>query len=246
VSVTANGQNPPQTKVVVDFTPGQATIAVAPMPMTPPAAGWVRVGNQYAKYDHFSGNPAVGNWTLHLYIGSGYGIFSANIKVNDTIEWVDFVEGVYAHGLGWEAPGLVTSGDPTMRAHPTDTPLVTLAVAQIETASDPSFWPQLEGFVQDGRYSYAGAQARANADLSGFVNTLETVEWETDDLNALPGRSQAIAMDSPALYPGVTMTTTILRVEITFPLRTLPPRRQCYGGDIKPSSFLDLVVTENN
>jgi len=39
---------------------------------------------------------------------------------------------------------------------------------------------------------------------------------------------------------------TILRVDLSFPLRTLPPRRSCTGGIVKPSSFMDLVVTTTN
>jgi hypothetical protein len=150
-------------------------------------------------------------------------------------------------GLGWGSAGPpaipgdpLTPGDPYLRAEPTDTPVVTLAVAQTTLGT----WPPMEGFVQDGRYSYAGAQARADADLTDFQNPLTNYEWESDDLNALPGRSQVIALTSDTIT--VNATVTILRVEIDFPLRTLPPRRSCAGGIVKRSSFLDLVVTENN
>ena len=91
-----------------------------------------------------------------------------------------------------------------------------------------------------------GAQARAQADLDAFQDPLVSVEWETEDLAALPGRSQVIDMASDTIDPPITMTVTILSVEITFPLRTLPPRRACRGGTLKPSSFLDLVVTTSD
>ena len=70
------------------------------------------------------------------------------------------------------------------RAQPVNTPVVTLAVAQTALAT----WPPLEGFVQDGRYSYDGAQARADADLEAFQDPLVSVEWVTEDMAALPGR----------------------------------------------------------
>jgi hypothetical protein len=105
-------------------------------------------------------------------------------------------------------------------------------------------WPPLEGFVQDGRYAYAGAQARADSDLADFKDPLISLDWETDDLNAIPGRAQVVALASDTI--AIDRTVTILRVEITFPLRTLPPRRRCTGGYVKPSNFLDLVVTTQN
>jgi hypothetical protein len=133
--------------------------------------------------------------------------------------------------------------DDLIRAQVTSAPVVTLAMADDRVGVFP---PLLEGFVQDGRYSYAGAQARAADDLAAFKNPLTSVEWETDDLNALPGRSQVIALSSETVNPAINTTVTILRVEITFPLRTLPPRRSCTGGTVKPSTFMDLVVTESN
>jgi hypothetical protein len=39
---------------------------------------------------------------------------------------------------------------------------------------------------------------------------------------------------------------TITQVELSFPLRTQPPRRRCSGGDLKPSTFLDLVLTDES
>jgi hypothetical protein len=127
-------------------------------------------------------------------------------------------------------------------AQPVSTPVVTLAVAEAPLGP----WPPLVGFVQDGRYSYAGAQARANEDLATFQDPLISVDWVTNDLNAIPGRAQVIALSSAAVNPPINTTVTITRVEITFPLRTLPPRRSCTGGIVKPSTFMDLVVTESN
>jgi len=242
-SPTSAGKNPPQTKLHAAFTPGQTTLTLKAMPagVVPPVHGWIRVGNQYSRYGTFTGNTAVDGWILQITDPAlPYGVFTVPIPIGETVEWVDAVMVTLARGLSWAVPEAV--GDPFMRAHPVSTPVVTLAVAQ-QTAGR---WPALEGFVQDGRYSYAGAQARADGDLAAFKDPLVSVEWETEDVNAIPGRSQVVALSSPAFTPAVNTTVTILRVDLTFPLRTLPARRVCTGGIVKPSTFLDLVVTTQN
>jgi len=251
ISVTANGANPPQTKVAVDYAAGSPYLACTPMPIIPPAAGWVRVGNQYSRYDQFTGNSQTENWTLHLpnAVGMPYGVFTANIKVGDTVEWVDCVMAFSASGVWWNLPGQSFVADPDLnpRAQSTDAAVVTLAIAQTGVSGAPDVWPEIEGFVQDGRYSYAGAQSRADSDLENFRDPLASFEWETDDHNAVPGRPQDITMYSDGIVdPVVDATVTILQVDITFPLLTLPPRRRCTGGVVKPSTFMELVVTETN
>ena len=243
ITVTVDGKNPPQTTVHTAYTPGQNFLVLKALPvgMVPPPAGWIRVGNQYARYASIVGTTTTDGWSLELVVTPAfiYGFITVPLGVGDTVEWVNGVVSMYPHGVGW-APQ--NGGDNTPRAQPADTPVVTLAVA--EAALDQ--WPPLEGFVQDGRYSYAGAQARADDDLATFKDPLISLEWETDDLNALPGRSQVIALSSDTVNPPLNTTVTILRVEIAFPLRTLPPRRTCTGGMVKPSSFMDLVVTTTN
>jgi hypothetical protein len=247
ISVRANGANPPQTKIHGTFTPGQTTLLLKAMPTTPPAKGWVRVGNQYSRYESFTGDPHADGWTIYLPVATfPYGVFTVPIPIGETVEWVDALMYIEPAGLMWDAystPQPSPGEDDLIRAQVTSAPVVTLAMADDRVGVFP---PLLEGFVQDGRYSYAGAQARAADDLAAFKNPLTSVEWETDDLNALPGRSQVIALSSETVNPAINTTVTILRVEITFPLRTLPPRRSCTGGTVKPSTFMDLVVTESN
>jgi hypothetical protein len=247
ISVTANGANPPQTKVSSGYLPFAPYLWCEPMTVQPPARGWIRVGNQYSRYEGIVGNPTTGVFQLILpdpqYL---YGVFTADIDTGETVEWVDCVMFLTPHGLIWGPPTFGTEGDPAYRAHPTDTPVVSLSYAQAEVPTDPSSWPQLESLVQDGRYSYAGAQARADADLATFRDPPQSVEWDTDDTNASPGRTQVIELSSAVIVPAIFLDVTILRVEISFPLRTLPPRRRCTGGIVKPATFLDLVVTETN
>ena len=252
-SVTANGMNPPQTKVNAEYStlqpPYPQYLVCEPMEVQPPPTSWIRVGNQYTRYESIVGNPLTEVFMLVLPDSrSAYGVFTVNIPRGETVEWVDGCMRIYPAGIGVRYTDVqIGAGDTTLRAHPTDTPVVLLADAGGDPYySDPSQWPQIEGFVQDGRYAYTGAQARADADLAAFRDPLLSVEWETDDLNALPGRTQAMELSSAALTPAIFDAVTILRVELSFPLRTRPARRACSGGMLKPSTFLDLVVTTTN
>ena len=213
------------------------------MPVMPPPQGWIRISGQSARYGAYTGNPLTGPWRLILNSpDSAYGVFTVPIATGATVEWVDAVMGFEAAGTFRLGP-VSESGDPTIRTHPPDTPVVTFA----HVFEDHGMWPPLEGFVQDGRYTYAGAHARATEDLATFRLPLMAPEWDTDDLNAIPGREQVIELyDGETMAPGIFLTVTVLRVDITFPLRTLPPRRQCTGGVVKPSTFMDLVVTETS
>jgi hypothetical protein len=239
------GANPPQTHVSFLFTPGDLQIWLGPVPFLPPARGWVLVAGQYTRYAGYVGNPiADAEWALTLPASSfPYGVLTVSVPAGETVYWVDAVMAFQPHGVVW-LPGSVgpTQGDDAIRAQPAGTPVVTLA-----TADRPlDTWPPLEGFVQDGRYSYAGALARANADLENFAQPLVTCEWETDDLNAQPGRQQVIHLTGSSVIDPLDTTVTITQVDLSFPLRTQPPRRRCTGGDVKPSTFLDLVVTDES
>jgi hypothetical protein len=247
ISPTAYGINPPQSRTLTAFAVGGGSLTLAAMPMGPPTQGWIRVGNQYAYYKGTVGNANTDGWQIVFPNPATdgpvpYGRFTVPIALGETVEWVECLLNLQPHGLTWSGFVNPAPGDATIRAHAVNTPLVTVARAQLPADT----WPPLEGFVQDGRYSYAGAQARADSDLATFKDPLVSVDWTTDDLNALPGRSQVIALSSEAVNPPINTTVTILRVEITFPLRTLPPRRSCTGGTVKPSTFMDLVVTENS
>jgi hypothetical protein len=241
VAVTAGGANPPQTKVFQDYLPGDP-LRLTKMLTLPPVNGWIRAGNQYSLYVGYTGDPLSDEgWVPGLPLpGVPYGTFTVPLAAGDTVEWVDAVMRVEPRGLGWGDPA--GAGDPLVRAEPVETPVVVLAVA--ETTRDQ--WPPLEGFVQDGRYSAVGAQARAEADLAAFQEPLLSAEWITEDLNASPGRSQVITLSSENINPPINTTVTIQRVDLTFPLPTLPPRRACSGARVKPSTFLDLVLTSTS
>lgn len=239
VSVTAGGVNPPQSRVQVAFTPGDPVLSCDALTPPPPLQGWIRIGNQYAAYQSSSTTAGTLDLVLSDPALHPYGYLTVPMAVGETVEWVDSVMEDFAAPLSWIESIL---HDGRVWAQPTDAPVVTLAVAQQTLAG----WPPLEGFVQDGRYSYAGAQARAEADLEAFKDPLITAEWETEDLNAAPGRQQEIHLTGSSVIDPLDLTLTITSVELSFPLRTQPPRRRCTGGVIKTSTFLDVVLTQGS
>jgi hypothetical protein len=242
--VTPAGANPPQARVYLPFTPGDVSLFLKAVSFVPPPRGWIQVAGQFSRYASVTGNPASDNWSLTLPAASNpYGAFTVPIPVDEVVEWVNSVMAFEPHGLLWtHGVGFTTPGDSAVRAAPADTPVVTLAEADRPLDG----WPPIEGFVQDGRYSYDGALGRANADLEAFSEPLVSTEWETDDLNAEPGRQQAINLTGSSVIDPLTLTLTITGVTISFPLRTERPRRRCTGGDVKPSTFLDLVLTDES
>jgi hypothetical protein len=230
VIVMPQGANPLQTRVATAYAVGTWQLYLDPVPVAPPAAGWVKVGGQYARYGAIAGNPLTGPWYLALVSPTfSYGILTVPVPVGETVTWVDAIKSIQPHYTQ-------NAGDAEIRAHPVDTPVVTFA----EYHEFNSAWPPIESLVQDGRYSYAGALARAQIDVATFKDPLVSVDWETEDLNAIPGRPQVINLTG---VDPVSMTLTILRVDLTFPLRTLPPRRVCTAGTVKPSTLLDVIVT---
>ena len=239
--VSVHGVNPPQSRLIQAFTPGDTGLYCEAISPLPPAQGWIRIGNQYAAYVSIE---TVGGGSGYLLLNlalsiHAYGHLTVPMAIGQTVEWVDCAMEDYPLGLQWLH---VSVTDGIIHAQPVDTPAVLFARSQVGLDG----WPPIEGFVQDGRYSYTSAQARADADLAAFQNPLESVEWETEDLHAQPGRAQVINLTGSSVMDPLSITVTITRVEITFPLRTLPPRRRCSGGVLKATTFLDLVVTDQS
>lgn len=235
------GGNAPQSTVAVAYTPGGSTLTILKPDALPLTTGWIRVSGQFTRYTGYS--VAADKISLTVPTAGPYAVLTAPIPVGTQVDWVDSVMYFEPHGLSWTYPdGVTTPGDLAIRAAPPDTPVVTLAEADRPLEG----WPPIEGFVQDGRYRFDGALNRANTDLDAFSQPLVTAEWETEDTNAFPGRTQVIALTGESVIDPLNMTVTITHVDITFPLRTLPPRRQCRGGDVKPSTFIDLVLTDES
>lgn len=234
ISVAAQGVNPPQTRLAAPFAVGSSSLTLEPMAVTPPASGWIKVGGQFTNYSTIAGNPATGTWTVTLPASVfSYGVLSVAMPAGETVTWVDAILKLQPN---WSRNQGEFDG---LRTQAVDTPVVTLGIAE---DTNTLSWPIIEDLVQDGRYSYAGATARAQMDLAAFKEPLVSAEWDTDDLNAIPGRPQVIALTG---VDPVSLTLTILSATMTFPLQTLRPRRRCTAGTVKPSTLLDVLVTSS-
>lgn len=233
-------ENPFAAHATVAFnyaTDGTLTVDAWPYFLTLGSGGWVKVGEQYLRYDSSGGS--AGAYTLR--VNQGYFPFGraiASIKAGEVVTWVDWID-------NWQK----VAHDSTAALVPIDaalagTELVVLAEAIDLDAAQP--WaihlPPYEAVVQDARYGYIGAQTRATDDVNFFRLPLLHAEWLTDDYNARPGRPQTILLTDP---DAVSAVLTILSVNVTFPLRSLAPRRQCAAALVKPATLLDVLTTSS-
>jgi len=100
-----------------------------------------------------------------------------------------------------------------------------------------------EQLVQDGRYSRSGATARAAQEEIDFNQALISIQFETDDLNAKPGRLQTYHIPDPVvtLLQGEYM---ILSAELSWPVWGEVPRRVCTAAEVRSASVLDTWLVD--
>lgn len=233
-----NVENPftAHATVALALTDTVLTVDAWPPFLTPGGAGWVKVGEQYLRYDQSGGS--AGAWTLRVNQSSfEFGRPIAAIKVGETVTWCDWID-------TWQRDthAAPSSAYAPLTAAVAGTELVVFAEATDPDAAQP--WaihvPPVEALVQDDRYGYVGAQTRADDDTNFFRLPSTRAEWSTEDYNARPGRAQVILLTDP---DPVSASLTILNVSLTFPLRSLPPRRQCSAALVKPATLLDVLTT---
>ncbi len=160
------------------------------------------------------------------------------IAANATVTVVDSFATGYVTGR-YDAPG----SPEQVRAQPVDADVVMTE----RSASGVLFQDFHEQLVQDGRFSRAGALGRGAQEMADFVDPLVSIEFETDDLNARPGRLQAYALphpDNPLLVP-LTGEYMILSAALTWPVWGQPPRRQCQAAAVHPAKVVDTWVSDS-
>jgi hypothetical protein len=240
-----SGQNP-FAAAVVSYTAPTASAAGAlvvdnyPPWLPVPAAGapgWVKIGEQLLRYE----SPVAlggGRWNLQNLTTYAFGLPLGPIAAGDTVTWVDWID-------QWQGvahrPGVTTE---PLRDAVAGSPLVLIAEA-VDPDLNAAFavpLPPTEELVQDERYGYAGALQRATSDVDAFRFPLISAEWETEDTNARVGRPQDILLTD---VDPVSASLTILTIDVTFPLRTLLPRRACKASTVQPATLLQVVTTEN-
>jgi len=232
------------TQVTTAYDPGTATpgsrfVIVADasvLIVTSGSHGIMKAGDQYL---HFN-KPGAPN-SLQLSEPTLFGGVNAPLGVGTQVTSYPFFDSILAYTPDWVG----TSSEP-LRAQAAGQDVV-LFVRANDTAQQ-SAWAAREGsdgiyehLVQDGRFSFAGATTRATAELAQFSQALTTAEWVTEDMNALPGRTQAIAFAGVA---PLNLSLLIDTVVLSVPVANRPPRRQCSGSTVKLSTFGDVVVTD--
>jgi hypothetical protein len=232
--------NPPGSTVTTAATPGATRLYVADL--TPFDIGntehqWITVGGQQIRYH--GGN--VGGF-LDQIPATGYGSIQAPISVGSEVTRIPFLADVDVWtderfaGLPYRSQ---TPGQAVVSMYREDRPSAFVAWNKRCYLSDG----RREQFVQDGRWSYAGMQARADVELDMFETPLLTLDWETSDMNADVGRLQQTAL------PDSSATCLVTQVAITFPIPRGVPRRVCHGVERSRSqaaTLLDVILTEPN
>jgi hypothetical protein len=236
--------NPPQTTAIARAVPNgtaQVNLDFASRAVAPPSnfeyGFWLKVGDTFLFCLGLT-DLGSGNWrtalNTQITAAAPYGSLASAIEVGAQITGVDYAfwgPVAYIRGLAANS----TAG--TIRHHPVDSPFMVLTNSE-DTRTNA--YPYIESLVQDGRYSYAGAQARGDSDLTAFQNPLLQALWETDDFNARPGRLQRIHLTD---VDPLDASLTILSAEVTVDLLIHAPRRVCTAGAVKPSTLLDVLLT---
>lgn len=186
---------------------------------------WVTVDEQFLKVMQIASPNPLGIWVPR----SGFGAMLGPIKAGATVTAIDSLHSLVTTQR-YDAPGNYER----VRAQPIDSDVVLIAWV---TGVGSAF---LEHLVQDGRYSHAGGIKRAQQELADFKTPIKSIDWETDDLNARPGRLQSYSFDSGAM----TGDVMILSTELTWPVWGQPPRAQCHAAKVSTAAVVDTWITD--
>lgn len=232
---------PTATKVTTDVAfnpdPGlEGNTVTIPVESTALLAGrvapwcWVRINDQYLRVDGISPAAIVVPRT-------GFGAMVGPIEAEAAVSTVDSLAALrltdryHTHFQG-------TPGDPdeSIRAQPIGSDVV-LTVRPVDT---PGIH---EHFVQDGRYNRDGAQKRGAQEIADFKLPTKAIEFETEDLNAKPGRLVSYSFDAAPLTP-TAGELMILSSEISWPVWGQLPRIRCRAAMVRAASVTDTWVTD--
>jgi hypothetical protein len=228
--------NPPGTVLTEDAPIGTGYIMVADATAFP-LSGVAQAAGQLVFY--IKGAETV----LNLYITTGFPGVRAPITAGTQIIAIPYVT---FHPVDRSpTPGILFEKALT-RLQPQGAAAVTLA--SMEDAGIAATIGAREGsdgfyehLVQDGRLNQAGCRARAQAELADFSQPLLTYEWETDDLNAQPGRMQHIALTEGT---PITADVRITNVTVTPLVSGRPPRRQVKATKVQTAGVVDVWVDD--
>lgn len=209
---------------------GASTIPVAG-PGAFPEAGWAILGSQAVRYTGKTDTSLTGVPT------SGPGSLGATVNYGSTIAAAPQLTGIPSGGDGSLTHGITKGATVHLRVTRDDT-LAQAIVAAAEGDGDGVH----EHIVIDHSLSENGAIARALSELAAFKTTLVEAEWETTDLNARPGRTQAIAL---AGSDPVNEALMIVQADVIFEAPNaapyILPRRRCMASSVKRAQTIDVI-----
>lgn len=190
---------------------------------------WVKIDEQWLKVMQY-GIP--GGPYIHV-PRFGWGGLIGELKAGAVVTAVDSLADIVTTGR-YDAPGSLER----VRAQPIDCDVVMTVRAVNGLAIH-------EHIVQDGRYTREGAGNRASRELSDFRQELISIQFETTDLNAKPGRRQAYNL----IDPTGTMTPLvgdymILTATLTWPVWGQVPRRVCTATEVHPADIVDAWLVD--
>jgi hypothetical protein len=181
---------------------------------------WIRIDDQYLRVESFGSN-----WIDVP--RTGFGAMLGPISANTAVTTVDSLGNlITTQRYEYEYPSTGTYEE-DLRAQPVDADVV-LTVRSTEASLSIH-----EHLVQDGRYTRPGATNRGLQELADFSAPTKAIEFETEDLNAKPGRLVAYSFDVG--HPFLTPTTgefMILTTEITWPVWGQVPRMRCHAAKV--------------
>ena len=225
-----------KTTVAIAFDPNPAiagntvTIPLASMNfLTNRNFAWVRIDEQYLRVTAKSAGDI---WIVVP--RTGYGAMTGPIDAGATVTAIDSLGSLRSTGR-YQLDASTWEG---LRAQPIESE----AVMTVRSATGAGL---REHLVQDGRYSRAGATARGLQEVADFVLPLTSIEFETDDLNAKPGRLQAYSFD--AGHPDLAPTTgeyMILTSEMSWPVWGQPPRIHCTAARVRAANVVDAWLVD--
>ena len=194
---------------------------------------WIKVDEQYLKVLSYT---AAGVTPATMQVpGTGWGAIIGAIKTGAVVTAIDSLGDIVTTGR-YDAPGSLEK----MRPQPIDAEVV-MVVRTAET--DHAVHEQI---VQDGRFARANAGNRGVREWQDFRRPLVELAFETDDLNAKPGRLQVYNLPEPP-EPGMDALAgeyMILSAELSWPVWGQPPRRTCHAAAVHAADVVDAWLVD--
>jgi hypothetical protein len=191
---------------------------------------WVRIDEQYLDVLAYSG---VGVTPAFIQVkGTGWGGLIGPIYAGAIVTAIDSFGDIVTTGR-YDVPGNLER----IRPQPIDADVVMVVrSAYHENAIH-------EQIVQDGRFSRGGAEARGLQEVFDFKQQLTSIAFDTEDLNAKPGRLQTYNLVDPVVSD-LLGDYMILTTDLTWPVWGQPPRRHCQAADVHAANIVDTWLTD--